>query len=680
MLGDTLTEAMVEIFKCKALPNSMAISLMVFGAKPKKPGSILPKDKRRISLLNADFKTASGLEAELFKTVATHTLSHLQLVAGEDRRIHHGINLARNAIQAAGRAGHPGCGILDTDLIAAFDWLCLDWSFKVLEKKGLDKEVIKRLRNLYNNSSSTVVINNIHGKTIRNLRGSLRQGDLPSMHLFSYGIDPLLIYLEKRLQGILICSTPVQGPVKFLSPPLRPYEERYKVIGYADDVKPAITTMEEFMLVDKAMALFEKASGCKLHRDPATKKCKFLPLARWRGTLEQNDIPCRYMTISDHLEMVGVELRATWTQTRKANGEIVQKRVNDTVKLWKTGKFMHLSLRSWSLNIYCFSKIWFRTHTVDLREMDIAKITSSAKSWLYADMLLKPEETVLHRPVSAGGLALVHVRMKALSGLIRCFLETACMPRFRQSLYHQLLLRYHVMDDRSIENPGLPPFYNEEFFSVIRQVHLHSPLNVAQMTEKQWYRLLLENKVTMEESEDRQQLIPCRAEVKYPDIDWVSTWPRTRLSGLGAELTSFLFKVLHDILPTQERVARTSPAVDGACKLCEPKVEEDLVHALIRCPGNQGVGQAVLHCLPPASAGIGDHKVLKLQLQLDNSFEFPAVWFLAVAWFTIWECRKLNKRPELYKVRADLEAKVSLLRETRRHSEAEKISSMISML
>ena len=72
------------------------------------------------------------------------------------------------------------------------------------------------------------------------------------------------------------------------------------------------------------MALFEKASGCKLHthRDPANKKCKFLPLARWRGTLEQ----CNYMTMSDHLEMVGVELRATWAQTRKANGDIVQQK------------------------------------------------------------------------------------------------------------------------------------------------------------------------------------------------------------------------------------------------------------------------------------------------------------------------------------------------------------------
>ena len=217
---------------------------------------------------------------------------------------------------------------------------------------------------------SVIVVNNVPGKAIKNIRLSLRQGDLPSMHLFSHGIDPLLSYLEKRLQGILIATIPAQGPVLPMAIHLPPHEERYKVIGYADDVKPAVTTMEEFMIVDRAMALFESASGCKLHRDPANKKCKFLPLGRWRGTLQQSDIPCPYMTISDHLEMVGVELRATWTQTRKANGEAVQSRVTNTVNVWKTGKFMPLSMRSWSLNQYCYSKVWFRTHSVDLRAMD----------------------------------------------------------------------------------------------------------------------------------------------------------------------------------------------------------------------------------------------------------------------------------------------------------------------
>ena len=145
------------------------------------------------------------------------------------------------------------------------------------------------------------------------------------------------------------------------------------------------------------------------------------------------------MTISEHLEMMGVELRATWTQTRKANGEAVQSRVANTVNVWKTGKFMPLSMRSWSLNQYCYSKVWFKTHSVDLRAMDISRITSSAKSWMYADMLLKPEEMVMVRPALSGGLGVHHVGMKALAGLIRTFLETACNPVFRHSLYHELL-------------------------------------------------------------------------------------------------------------------------------------------------------------------------------------------------------------------------------------------------
>ena len=156
--------------------------------------------------------------------------------------------------------------------------------------------------------------------------------------------------MEKRLLGILIASTPVQPNY----PPLPPQEERYKLISYADDVKPAVTNMEEFTLIDNAMALFEKASGCKLHRDPASKKCKFLPLARWKGTLQQQEIPCPYMTLTDALEMVGVELRATWSQTRKANGDAVQSRVDNRIILWKGGKFM----RGGSINIYSLSTVW----------------------------------------------------------------------------------------------------------------------------------------------------------------------------------------------------------------------------------------------------------------------------------------------------------------------------------
>ena len=134
-MGDPLTEVVQAIFTSSKPTACQRTSLMVFGCKPKKPNSIKPQDKRRISLLNSDFKTDGGLEARKLKKTLTHTLSPLQLVAGEDRRIHHGINLAKDAIWAAGKRGQ-GCGILDTDLVAGFDFMSLKWCLQVLARKG----------------------------------------------------------------------------------------------------------------------------------------------------------------------------------------------------------------------------------------------------------------------------------------------------------------------------------------------------------------------------------------------------------------------------------------------------------------------------------------------------------------------------------------------------------------
>ena len=205
------------------------------------------------------------------------------------------------------------------------------------------------------------------------------------------------------------------------------------------------------------------------------KKCKFLLLAKWKTTLKQEDIPCPYITLTDELEMVGVELRATWTATRKVNGDALQKRTVRKTNFRKGGKFMPLSMRRGSINIYCLSSVWFKTHSVDLRVMDTTNISKAVNSWLYADMLFKPEEMIMERPIIYGGLGVLNVKYKAMAGLIRTFLETVCNPNFKHSLYHELLFRYYVMDERNLDGPGLPPFYSATFFETIKKVYTVSP-------------------------------------------------------------------------------------------------------------------------------------------------------------------------------------------------------------
>ena len=321
--------------------------------------------------------------------------------------------------------------------------------------------------------------------------------------------------------------------------------------------------------------------------------------------------------------------------------------------------------------------MWFRTHCVDIREQDINKIHSSTKSWFYADQLLKPEEIVMFRPASYGGLEVQNVKYKALAALTRTFLKTACHPSFQRSLFHSNLFRFHVLNDTTIPNPGLPPFYSAQFFKKIRQVHLETPLNITTMTEKQWYRLYLEDFCTMESIGERQgHFIPTRIEESSPDTDWENSWKLKRLKGLGPEHTSFLFKLVHRLLVTRERLHRTNSAASPNCRSlgCQAQPVENLEHAFFLCPANKNVGKAVPHMLCEQHPHITAEAALSLDLVIQPDQELPLTWALTASLLSIWNQRQSSQKVQPYLVRAELEAKVNLLKQTR----FEKVACIIS--
>jgi hypothetical protein len=76
----------------------------------------------------------TGIEAARIRRTMTRTISPHQLVTGGDRRISHGLELARDAIQALGNM-KTGCGILNTDIIAAFCNMVSMWCVEVVKKR-----------------------------------------------------------------------------------------------------------------------------------------------------------------------------------------------------------------------------------------------------------------------------------------------------------------------------------------------------------------------------------------------------------------------------------------------------------------------------------------------------------------------------------------------------------------
>ena len=101
---------------------------------------------------------------------------------------------------------------MDLDFISAFCYQTVEWVLQVARAKSLDNRVMDRINNVSSNRISIPVVNNVPGKAILNLRGTLSQGCPSSMNWFAIGIDPLLVYLEGRLQGILIHSLPTAAP------------------------------------------------------------------------------------------------------------------------------------------------------------------------------------------------------------------------------------------------------------------------------------------------------------------------------------------------------------------------------------------------------------------------------------------------------------------------------------
>ena len=195
-----------------------------------------------------------------------------------------------------------------------------------------------------------------------------------------------------------------------------------------------------------------------------------------------------------------------------------------------------------------------------------------------------------------GGLGLHEVKSKAQACLIRTFLETALNPLFLHSSFHTILYRVYVLQDDSISPPPLPPpYFSPSFFSSIKWVKDNTPLNIATMTTNQWYRVLLEKEVTMEDYIDSPNVYKkCRAELSSPTTDWETSWRRARLKGIGSDGTSFLWKMLHNLLPTEARLSRILPNSSEQCKLCPAPATADLTHCLFACVSTREAGNWLL--------------------------------------------------------------------------------------
>ena len=162
-------------------------------------------------------------------------------------------------------------------------------------------------------------------------------------------------------------------------------------------------------------------------------------------------------------------------------------------------------------------------------------------------------------------------------------------------------------------------------------------------------------------------------------MNWNESYRLSRLYGLTPLEKSKLFCIIHELLPSNERLSRIIPTNHPTCTVCDSGENETYDHYFFSCLANCEAMQALFRCLQVYDNDIIEARCLRLEVRAEDPFTLPTLILLITGISLIWSNRKQRKETTKWSMRAEIEARVQLLRKcrSRRLQEAGEIISNI---
>ena len=158
-----------------------------------------------------------------------------------------------------------------------------------------------------------------------------------------------------------------------------------------------------------------------------------------------------------------------------------------------------------------------------------------------------------------------------------------------------------------------------------------------------------------------------RIERLYPEVDWGRSWEYMNMRGLGSEKMTFIFRMLHNLLPVNIRLFRMNLSATPTCQLCKHGHVEDIPHAVLECTFNSAINDWIVAVLYDIDTSLLDHPVTSLNLStfnlpISHDGKFPVIWFIAAVLMIVWKSRCEKKPITIPKLRSLLLAELELMK------------------
>ena len=561
---------------------------------------------RPITMLIPDYSIKSRLLTNRLSGVMEDVIKSSQLCNTKKVNIQTGVHNILSTIEFVNSKNLPGA-LLSFDMSKAFDRCYIPFVCKVLEKMNFPASFVEVILDMHTDISTVFLLNGLSPEI--NLLFSIRQGDPIAMPLYTIYMEPLLVNLEAVCKGIRI------GDCTELDEP------------YADDVEVLVDDDSDFEKVNKVFEKFESLSGAVLSR---SEKSKVIGFGCWK---DRDVWPLPWLKCVKQLKVYGFEILPSYTEMLEENWKVAVQNVRKAVISFDLRSLNTINQRVDVLNIFVLPKLWYKCAVLPLPANVASQIESIMIKFLWRGKLEKLSLIELCNPKSEGGLGLVEIRSKADSLILKqaCRILSATgskgwhLSRYWMGLY----LAKHLPDMR----PGPHSWRVTDMYKHVKCLldecldgicYLDLERQTAKMLYRSFVCTLPPPKVVYKKSED---------------INWTCVWKNINHPMLFVERREFMFLLVHDILPTGERLLRLSKG-DGQCE-CGGGLETP-VHLYFTCSKVQCAWAWMRRLMERVIPAV---RLFTVEDFLNVDFKSKEILFFISFYFDyIWKVRKTDKK------------------------------------
>ena len=566
---------------------------------------------RPLTLLNCDYRILSKFMVGRMKPVLPIVIKSGQLCTVGNKNILFGINNILSSISYVKKKKMGAC-LLGLDFFKAYDRVLVDFLLAIMGRMNFSKQFCNWIKMLHMDAKTMFILQGL-SRSIR-VSFSIRQGDPLSMLLYIVYIEPLLIYIERKLIGLIIPHIPSS------------------LEAYCDDVNVLTVNDADLIAVDDAVQKFEALSGAILSRD---KKCKIVGFGKWKNRV---DWPLQYVRTVGEIKVFGIYIMDSYQDMLKRNWSFRFSKFEQSILSWSGRVLETIFQRVEVIKTFALSRIYYLASILPIPQTFVKNIERVMGKfiWSASGKVLRVSLDEMKNPVEKGGCGLVCIKSMSKS----LFLVQALRllkSGDQKSVSH---LGYWIGELLGDFLPGVELGDHAEV-SVVYYDYLADLVVDAKLSEhvtvENWR--FVTNKIIYKIYSDAFQVPKVEVE---SGLSYKRVWKCLDNPSLTSVSKEILFLLIHNKLPVRERMFRIGLVTDPYCDYCFDNMGAvicDLVHFFCTC---QRVSQVwrwlkilVQNLLSTGAVDLPDWDLINLRIPRNiNTNE--VIWLLGSYLSEVW--------------------------------------------